>query len=205
LEVRDWGVEIRRAHIADVPGTLALVERFAGRGEILPRSIADMYQTLREWVVAEQAGEIVGCGSLVILWADLAEIRSLVVAPEVQGMGIGRQLVAALLAQAAELEIPQVFALTRKTGFFHKLGFEVAAREGLPRKIWKDCRHCIKFVGCDEVAVARRVNCSNARFQDRPLHTQKRTVDVFTHTAQANGTAHSGLPRELGGHAVDSR
>ncbi len=205
MEVRDWGVEIRGARITDVPGTLALVERFAGRGEILPRSMGDMYQTVREWVVAEQAGEIVGCGSLVILWADLAEIRSLVVAPELQGMGIGRQLVTALLAQAADLEIPLVFALTRKTGFFLKLGFEVVPREGLPRKIWKDCRHCIKFVGCDEVAVARCVNCSNARSQDWPLHTEKRAIGVFTHTAQTNGTAHIGLPRELGRHAVDSR
>lgn len=205
MEIRDRGVEIRRAHIADVPPTVALVERFAGRGEILPRSIGDMYQTVREWVVAEQAGEIAGCGSLVILWADLAEIRSLVVAPEVQGIGIGRQLVTALLAQAAELEIPLVFALTRKAGFFLKLGFEVVPREGLPRKIWKDCRHCIKFVGCDEVAVTRRIKCSNARSQDRPLHTEKSAIGVFTHTAQANGTAHGGLPRELGRHAVDSR
>lgn len=205
MEIRNWGVEIRAARIADVLATLSLVDRFAGRGEILPRSIANMYQTVREWVVAEQAGEIVGCGSLVILWADLAEIRSLVVAPEVQGMGIGRQLVTTLLAQAAELEIPQVFALTRKTGFFLKLGFDVVARESLPRKIWKDCTHCIKFVGCDEVAVTRRVEYSNASSQDWPLHTEKSAGGVFTHAAQANGTAHVGLPRELGGHAVDSR
>lgn len=205
MEIKDRGVEVRRARIADVPATVALVERFAGRGEILPRSIGDMYQTVREWMVAEQAGEIVGCGSLVILWADLAEIRSLVVAPEVQGVGIGRQLVMALLAQAAELEIPLVFALTRRTGFFLKLGFEIVPRESLPRKIWKDCRHCIKFVGCDEVAVTNRINCSNARSQDWSLYTQKSAIGVFTLTAQANGTAHSGLPRELGRHAVDSR
>jgi amino-acid N-acetyltransferase len=96
--------------------------------------------------------------SLVILWADLAEIRSLVVAPETQGVGIGRHLVTALVAQAIELELPQVFALTRQTGFFLKLGFQVAPRETLPRKIWKDCIQCLKFVGCDEVAVVRAVD-----------------------------------------------
>jgi amino-acid N-acetyltransferase len=144
-------MEVRRARIDDV-------DRFAGRGEILPRTTEEVYQTLREWVIAEQVGQIVGCGSLVILWADLAEIRSLVVAPEVQGTGIGRQLVTALMSQAAELEIPHVFALTRKAGFFLRLGFRVVPRDSLPRKIWKDCVSCTKFVGCDEVAVVRPVD-----------------------------------------------
>jgi amino-acid N-acetyltransferase len=119
---------------------------------VLPRRIEEVYQTLREWVVAEEAGQVVGCGALVILWADLAEIRSLVVAPEAQGAGLGRGLVSALMVQAVELELPQVFALTRKTGFFLKLGFQVVPRDSLPRKIWKDCITCTKFVGCDEVA-----------------------------------------------------
>jgi amino-acid N-acetyltransferase len=151
-------MEVRRARVADVPDIAALVDRFAGRGEILPRPTEDIYQSLREWVVAEYAGQIIGCGALVIIWADLAEIRSLVVAPEIQGMGAGRGMVAALMAQAAELEIPQVFALTRQTGFFLKLGFRVAPRESLPRKIWKDCVTCTKFVGCDEVAVVKPVD-----------------------------------------------
>jgi amino-acid N-acetyltransferase len=180
LEIREWGVEIRAARLADVPATAALVERFAGRGEILPRSNEDIYQTVREWVVAEQAGEIVGCGSLVILWADLAEIRSLVVAPEVQGIGIGRQLVTALLAQAAELEIPQVFALTRKTSFFLTLGFEVVPRETLPRKIWKDCARCIKFVGCDEVAVVKSVGYQMSTLKTGPS-MQRRLPSVCSH------------------------
>lgn len=151
-------MQVRSARVSDVPGIAALVDRLAGRGEILPRPIEDIYQSLREWVVAEQAGHIVGCGALVILWADLAEIRSLVVAPESQGVGIGRELVAALVDQAAGLEIPCVFALTRKSEFFLKLGFRVAPRESLPRKIWKDCITCTKFVGCDEVAVVRPVD-----------------------------------------------
>lgn len=151
-------MEVRQAGVTDVPGIAALVARFAGRGEILPRTTEDIYTTLREWVVAaDETGQIVGCGSLVILWADLAEIRSLVVAPERQGLGVGRDMVHALTAQAAELEIPQVFALTRKSGFFLKLGFRVVSRESLPRKIWKDCITCTKFVGCDEVAVVREV------------------------------------------------
>jgi amino-acid N-acetyltransferase len=158
-------MQVRKARIIDVPGIAALVDRFAGRGEILPRPTEDIYQSVREWVVAEHAGQIVGCGALVILWADLAEIRSLVVSPESQGIGIGRNLVAALMAQAAELDIPQVFTLTRQTGFFLKSGFQVVPRESLPRKIWKDCITCTKFVGCDEVALVRPVE-KNGRPED---------------------------------------
>ncbi len=168
-------MEIRQAWLADVPGIVALVDRFARHGEVLPRTTEEVYQTVREWVVAEEDGQIVGCGSLVILWADLAEIRSLVVAPEAQGRGIGRRLVSALLAQAARLELSQVFALTRKTDFFLKLGFHVVPRETLPRKIWKDCIHCLKFVGCDEVTVVRAVveGEAVAETESRIRHRQK--------------------------------
>jgi hypothetical protein len=81
-----------------------------------------------------------------------------VVDPAYQGLGIGRKLVHILLSQAAELEMPQVIALTRKPGFFRTLGFRIVPRESLPRKIWKDCVTCTKFVGCDEVAVVREVD-----------------------------------------------
>jgi amino-acid N-acetyltransferase len=155
--MNSFDVQVTAAHIADVPAIVALVERFAKRGEVLPRPSEEVYQTLREWVVARQGDRLVGCASLVILWADLAEIRSLVVSPDQQGKGVGRHLVTTLMHQVAELEIPQVFALTRKPGFFAKLGFHPVARETLPRKIWKDCIHCIKFVGCDEVAFVQDV------------------------------------------------
>lgn len=151
-------IVVTRARIADVPAIVALVERFAKRGEILPRTPEEVYQSVREWVVAKRGDEVVGCGSLVVLWADLAEIRSLIVNPELQGMGVGRRIVSMLLEQALELEIPRVFALTRKPGFFAKMGFQQVPRETLPRKIWKDCIHCLKFVGCDEVALVLDVN-----------------------------------------------
>jgi amino-acid N-acetyltransferase len=150
-------MEIKQASLEDVPGIAALVDRFARNGEILPRRIEDIYQTVREWVVAKEGGRIVGCASLVVLWADMAEVRSLVVVPEAQGQGVGRRLMATLLAQAAQMELPQVIALTRKPGFFVKLGFRTVPRESLPRKMWKDCVHCTKFVGCDEVAMVRPV------------------------------------------------
>jgi amino-acid N-acetyltransferase len=161
-------MEIKQASLDDVPGIAALTDRFARNGEILPRRMEDIYQTVREWVVAKEDGRIVGCGSLVVLWADMAEVRSLVVVPEAQGKGVGRRLMAALLVQAARMELPQVIALTRKPGFFVKLGFRTVPRESLPRKMWKDCVHCTKFVGCDEVAMVRPVYVP-AEDQDRPV------------------------------------
>jgi len=173
-------VQVAPARMVDVPDIVALVERFARRGEVLPRPPEEVYQTLREWVVARQGDRLVGCASLVILWADLAEIRSLVVLPDQQGKGVGRRLVTAVLHQATELEIPQVFALTRKPGFFAKLGFHPVARETLPRKIWKDCIHCIKFVGCDEVAFIRDVAA-------RPAPHMASAIQVPAPAASGNG------------------
>jgi amino-acid N-acetyltransferase len=119
----------------------------------LPRTEADIYHSIRAWVVAETAGRIVAMGSLIVLWHDLAEIRSLVIEPAYQGQGFGRQIVARLLAEAQALELPRVFALTRKPGFFLKLGFQLTRIEDLPRKVQKDCVFCPKFRACDEVAV----------------------------------------------------
>ncbi len=161
-------MEIKQASLDDVPGIAALADRFARNGEILPRRIEDIYQTVREWVVAKEDGRIAGCASLVVLWADMAEVRSMVVVPEVQGQGVGRRLMAALLVQAAQMELPQVIALTRKPGFFVKMGFRTVPRESLPRKMWKDCVHCTKFVGCDEVAMVRPVFVP-AEEQERPF------------------------------------
>lgn len=192
-------MQVRPARISDVPGIVALVGRFARHGEILPRTTEEVYQTLREWVVAEGEGLILGCGSLVILWADLAEIRSLVVAPEAQGRGIGSEMVAFLSAQAAQLELPEVVALTRQTGFFLKLGFHVVPRETLSRKIWKDCVHCMNFVGCDEVAVVRAVNGAGAPPGDDPAGVMASTPPAGNGRLRVrDGTRIAGSPRSGG-------
>ncbi len=146
-------ITVRRARLADVPQMIPLLDEYARQAEILPRSEAEVYQSIQGWVIAEAAGRIVAMGSLVILWRDLAEIRSLVIDPAYQGQGLGRQIVSQLLALAQELELPRVFALTRKPGFFLKLGFKLTRIEDLPRKVQKDCVFCPKFRACDEVAV----------------------------------------------------
>ena len=145
---------IRRARPADVPRMMPLLEKFAQKNEILPRSEDDVYRSIREWAVAATENtQIVGLGSLVIMSQDLAEIRSLVVHPDHHGRGIGRQIVKVLLAEAVILAVNRIFALTRKPDFFLKLGFQLTRIEKLPRKVRRDCVFCPVFHACDEVAL----------------------------------------------------
>lgn len=158
-------IVIRRARLSDVPHMMLLLNEYARQAEILPRAEADVYQSVRDWIVAVIDDKIVGMGSLLILWADLAEIRSLVIDPAYQGYGIGRRIVNRLLAEAKDLELPRVFALTRKPGFFLKLGFDLTHIEDLPRKVKKDCVFCPKFHACDEVAVIMPLETGRAAEQ----------------------------------------
>lgn len=144
---------VRKAQLADVPRMMPLLTEYARQAEILPRTEADVYQSIRDWVVAKSETEIVGMGSLLILWHDLAEIRSLVISPVCQGQGVGKEIVNMLVEEAKTLHLPRVFALTRKPGFFLKLGFQLTRIEDLPRKVQKDCVFCPKFHACDEAAV----------------------------------------------------
>ena len=170
-------ITVRKARLADVPRMLPLLDEFARQAEILPRTEDDLYRSIREWVVAEaESTKIVGTGSLLIMWKDLAEIRSLVVDPACQGQGVGRRMVDMLLEEAVALELQRVFALTRKPGFFMKLGFQLTRIESLPRKVQRDCVFCPKFHACDEVAVV--LNLKNK---------QPRGETVSSTTAPSNG------------------
>ncbi len=148
---------LRKARIADVPAIQALINEFAARGEMLGRPRAEIYESLRDFTVAEDAGAMVGCVALHIDWQDIAEVRSLAVAPDRAGRGIGRALVNACLREARELGIPRVYALTYKAGFFQKLGFGKVEKESLPHKVWGDCMKCPKYPDCDEDALVVEV------------------------------------------------
>lgn len=146
-------INVRRARLADVPRMMPLLNEYVQQAEILPRSEEEVYRSIREWVVAETEHKIVGVGSLVVMWQDLAEIRSLVINPAYQGQGLGKKIVNLLLEDAEMLNLPRVFALTRKPGFFMKMGFQLTKIEKLPRKVLHDCVFCPKFHSCDEVAL----------------------------------------------------
>ena len=124
------------------------------QGVLLPRPVSELYQCVREFVVAEREGKVVGCAALRVLWDDVAEVRTLAVRPDHHGRGLGGVLVQALIADARSLGLPRVIALTREVPFFERCGFVVVSRESLPRKVWTDCVRCPKRHACDEVAVA---------------------------------------------------
>lgn len=147
-------MEIRKATSADVEEMQQLIQQFADIGLMLPRTIKSLCEHLQNFTVAVNDDQkVIGVAGLHILWTDLAEVRSLAVAPEAHGQGIGRRIVQELLKEAEQLGISQVLSLTYQTGFFEKLNFHVVRKETLPHKVWKDCIYCKKFYHCDEVAM----------------------------------------------------
>jgi len=150
-------LRIRNATICDIKAIHRLVNEFAKRGEMIPRSLNDLYENIRDIFVCEVNGEIKGACSLHVLWEDLAEIRSLSVKSDSQGAGIGRRLVNTCIREAKKLGIGKVFALTYHADFFRKMGFSEIDKTELPQKIWGECLRCPKFPECDETAVILRL------------------------------------------------
>ncbi|WP_134698531.1 N-acetyltransferase [Ammoniphilus sp. YIM 78166] len=149
---------IRQATIKDLDPMVELITMYAEKGMMLPRSKLSLCESLTCFSVVEaDDGSIIGVGGLHILWEDLAEIRSLVVAPNSAGKGIGKMLVQHLCDRARELAIKKVMALTYQEKFFDSCGFQVVSKETLPHKVWKDCINCSKFPACDEIAVIKEV------------------------------------------------
>jgi amino-acid N-acetyltransferase len=145
----------RSAILPDVEQIHAIMQPYAEKGTLLPRSIAELCENVRDFVVAENDGHIIGCGALHLYGLHLAEIRSIAVVPEAKGLGAGRQLVEALLAEAQRHRASCVCHFTRIPDFFAHMGFSVARREELPDKIYKDCVHCPNLLCCDEIAMFR--------------------------------------------------
>ncbi|MCS7203312.1 MAG: N-acetyltransferase [Thermodesulfovibrio sp.] len=146
-------MKIRKALIKDVKTIHKLINDFAKKGEMLPRSLNEIYENLRDFYLVEENNEIKGVCALHILWEDLAEIRSLVVKKEDQNRGIGSLLVKKCLREAGILGVKSVFVLTYIPQFFKKLGFREIDKTKLPQKIWGDCIKCPKFPECDETAL----------------------------------------------------
>ena len=110
---------------------------------------------VRDYMVAERDGDVIGCGSLHVMWSDLAEIRSVALRNEFMGRGIGTTIVEALLEEAKTLGIEKVFVLTYKVEFFKHRGFSIIDKSELPHKIWNECINCVHFPNCDEIAMIR--------------------------------------------------
>jgi len=147
---------IRKASSADIKAVHKLVNEFAKRQKMIPRSLHELYETVRDLYLYDEGGRIKAACALHILWEDLAEIRSLAVNKDSQGKGVGTALVRKCLKEAKSLGVKKVFALTYNPEFFLKLGFGHIDKSALPQKIWGDCLRCPRFPECDEHAVIYR-------------------------------------------------
>ncbi|HXY16123.1 MAG TPA: N-acetyltransferase [Terriglobales bacterium] len=145
----------RRAILTDAHHVHDLISIYSADGTLLPRSLAEICENVRDFVVLEDSSRILGCGALHLYGPHLAEIRSITVAPWAQGKGGGQLLVKALLAEARRHRVGCICLFTRKPEFFARLGFVLASREDLPDKVRKDCWVCPRFHSCDEVAMTR--------------------------------------------------
>ena len=145
----------RRATLPDVEQIYDIIHAYSEVGTLLPRSLAELCENVRDFIVVEDEGRIVGCGALHLYGRHLTEIRSIAVFPECKGKGAGRLLVEGLLAEAEHHHVGCVCLFTRIPDFFEHFGFKVARREELPDKIYKDCVNCPKLHACDEIAMVR--------------------------------------------------
>jgi amino-acid N-acetyltransferase len=129
------GVTVRQARTGDVPGIRRLIDTFAPERRLLSKSTVALYEDVQEFWVAELEGTLAGCGALHVMWADLAEVRTVAVDPHHGGMGIGSAVVVRLLRNARELGVERVFCLTFETRFFARHGFVPVSDVPVPAPI----------------------------------------------------------------------
>ncbi len=146
---------IRKAKVVDGKKIHQLLLEGAKKGELLPRSLNEIYDNIRDYYVVYEADELVGVSALHICWEDLGEVRSLMVRDDKRKSGIGSLLLKSCIDEAVSLGLKKVFALTYQVDFFNRFGFKVIDKKELPHKIWSDCIKCSKFPDCDEIAVVK--------------------------------------------------
>ena len=150
----------RKPTFDDVDEIYNLIAGYAAQGVMLPKPHSTLYETLREFVVAEEIAtkKIVGVGALHLTWNELAEVRSMAVHADFSRQGIGSAIVKKLLDEGRAVGVKEFFTLTYRPDFFKSLGFETTTKELLPHKIWKECIECPKFPNCDEIAMTLYIN-----------------------------------------------
>jgi len=160
-------IVIQKARIGDVEEILELINAFAAMNLMLPRGPQYLYENIRDFVIAcdsnvsvysdketrEVLKLIVACGSLHVLWEDIAEIRALAIHPDYQHLGLGSKLVEYMKEEAKQLGIRRLYTFTLTEDFFKTVGFRPQDRSELPPKVWGECSRCPKYFNCDEVGM----------------------------------------------------
>jgi amino-acid N-acetyltransferase len=148
---------IRKATINDIKQIQALVNGYARRDLMLPRSLNELYENIRDFWVLERNGKVRGCAALHISWDNLAEIKSVAVDKIMRRKGLGTLLVRSCIDEAIGLGAKKAFVLTYTPEFFRSLGFKKIRHADLPHKIWAECINCPKFPDCDETALLKNI------------------------------------------------
>jgi amino-acid N-acetyltransferase len=143
----------RKAILPDAPVISELIGQYTGDGTLLPRSLQEICENVRDFIVVEDRGKVIACAALHFYGLSLAEVRSVAVARAAQGKSVGRKLVLGLISQANTHKIDRVFLFTRVPDFFAKLGFVTVPHQTLPEKVHKDCLNCSRRDNCDEIAM----------------------------------------------------
>ncbi len=117
-------ITVRAARTSDVRAMQELMAPFVRRRILLGKETVGLYETIQEFVVAEEDGELLGLGALHVMWEDLGEVRTLVVSPDHGGRGIGGRIVIELDRRARDLGLSRLFCLTFEVDFFARHGFE---------------------------------------------------------------------------------
>ncbi|NQT18798.1 MAG: N-acetyltransferase [Planctomycetes bacterium] len=153
MNARECKPQVRKAKMADVRKIHRLINDAAGHDDMLPRSLSEIYEKLRDFHVCVANDAVVGCCALHIVWDGIAEIRSLAVDEQRRGAGIGTSLMRRCLVECQGLGVGEVFVLTYVPAYFERAGFGEVSKDVLPHKIWSDCVKCPKFPDCGEVAM----------------------------------------------------
>ena len=149
------GLTPRPARLANLTKLHQLIRYYADQDILLPVSPADLRKNIKNFYIISNETRVFACGALHYYTSAAAEVRSLAVAPEYCGSGLGRNIVEALIKQARRRGLEMVFAFTYAVPFFARLGFVPIDRDLVPWKAWSDCVTCPKQQCCDETAVAR--------------------------------------------------
>lgn len=147
---------VRKTRLSDVPAIHKLINYYADRQLMLPKTHLQLYENLRDYSVAVQSADesvVLACGGLHIYWQDLAEIRAVAVVPETASKGVGTLLVESLIEEARGYRFEQVFVFTYVPKFFSRFGFIQVEHRTMPLKVYNECFHCPKFNTCDEMAM----------------------------------------------------
>ncbi|MBI4708414.1 MAG: N-acetyltransferase [Candidatus Omnitrophica bacterium] len=148
---------IRKAKIKDIKQIQALINGFAKKDLMLPRSLNELYENMRDFWIIEEKGKILGCAALHVSWDDLTEIKSLAVAKDQQKKGLGRKLIESCLDEARQIGAKKIFVLTYKPDLFKSFGFKKTTHNSLPHKVWAECINCCKFPDCQEIALLKNL------------------------------------------------